>query len=161
MELYSQLAVVLLDVGWIDKLSETLARERYCNFTLSALSNVFTTYLQHKLCIQIKSHYLPSRRILSTTAKWQEANRDINYIDVNPDIFHEEKRKKVLEFKKQHSAVHSIGKTTKLISLLTRFNEDNVFKNLSQNMKGLGVWQNTTNLRLIVSALFHEKEKET
>ncbi|KAG5607424.1 hypothetical protein H5410_028916 [Solanum commersonii] len=59
MELYSQLAAVLLDIGWIDKLSETLARERYCNFTLSALSNVFTTYL-HKLYIQIKSHYLAS-----------------------------------------------------------------------------------------------------
>ena len=45
---YNQLGVILLvAIGFGDGLSGTLARERYCSFTLSALSNVFTTYLYH------------------------------------------------------------------------------------------------------------------
>lgn len=42
---YSQFGVILSDIIFEEGLSWTFSSDRYCNFTLSALSSVFTTYL--------------------------------------------------------------------------------------------------------------------
>lgn len=54
-QVYSQFGAILLEVGFEDESSETLASERYCNLTLSALSNVFTTYLLKRFVLKIIS----------------------------------------------------------------------------------------------------------
>lgn len=83
----------MLDVALEDGSSETFSKERYCNFTLSALSNVFTTYLHMALHQLMNNHLschegkfpLPIQQPLHKTYFSIYSSNSTNTGHMNPD----------------------------------------------------------------------------